>query len=130
MHACVRCVRAPDGGPLTVIGNQTLTRTHQEVYPVAPRLDQLDGPGVGDALGRLSVDLHDLIAHLPEGTAPGVRDRTRRDRARTRSTAATPSTDARVFSPSIQRIIPKSQYTTTVLIQLGTLCLSGWLYMQ
>lgn len=50
--------------PLTVIGHQTLAGSQQQVNFSPSRLDQLDGPRVSDALRGLTVDLHDLIAHL------------------------------------------------------------------
>lgn len=50
--------------PLTVIRDQALARSEQQVNLVAARLDQLDGPGVCDALRGLAVDLHNLIPDL------------------------------------------------------------------
>lgn len=49
---------------LTVIGDQALAGSEQQVDPAASCLDQLDGPSVRDALGGLAVDLHYLISDL------------------------------------------------------------------
>ena len=49
---------------LTVIRDQALAGSEQQVNPAASRLDQLDGPSVRDALGGLAVDLHYLISDL------------------------------------------------------------------
>lgn len=49
---------------LTVIGDQALAGSEQQMNSAASCLDQLDRPGVRDALGGLAVDLHDLIANL------------------------------------------------------------------
>lgn len=57
--------RAALGGrSLTVVGHQALAGSEQQVDFAAARLDQLDGPGVRDALRGLAVDLHDLISDL------------------------------------------------------------------
>lgn len=49
---------------LTVIGDQALAGSEQQVDPAASCLDQLDGPSVRDALCGLAVDLHYLISNL------------------------------------------------------------------
>lgn len=49
---------------LTVIRDETLAGSEEQVNLVAPRLDQLDCPSVCDALSGLAVDLHDLISNL------------------------------------------------------------------
>lgn len=49
---------------LTVIRDQALARSKQQMNFTAPRLDQLNCPGVCDALGGLAVDLHYLISNL------------------------------------------------------------------
>lgn len=47
-----------------MIGYQTLAGSEQQVNFVPSCLDQLDGPGVSDALRGLTIDLHYLISHL------------------------------------------------------------------
>ncbi|TNN33050.1 hypothetical protein EYF80_056785 [Liparis tanakae] len=49
---------------LTVVRDQALARPEQQVNFAASRLDQLDRPGVRDALGGLAVDLHYLVSNL------------------------------------------------------------------
>ena len=49
---------------LTVIRDQALAGSKQQVNFAASCLDQLDGAGVCDALRGLAVDLHDLISNL------------------------------------------------------------------
>lgn len=49
---------------LTVIWDQTLARSEQQMNFTAPCLDQLNCPSVCDALGGLAVDLHYLIPNL------------------------------------------------------------------
>lgn len=49
---------------LTVIGDQALAGSKQQMNFIASCLDQFDCPSVGDALGGLAVDLHDLISNL------------------------------------------------------------------
>lgn len=49
---------------LTVVRDQALAGPQQQVHPAASGLDELDGPGVCDALRGLAVDLHDLISDL------------------------------------------------------------------
>lgn len=56
--------------PLTVIRDQALAGPQQQVHLVAPGLDELDGPGVRDALRGLAVDLHDLVPHLSVTVSP------------------------------------------------------------
>lgn len=71
--ACLRVVAAaaharsparPPALALTVVRDQALAGPQQQVHLVASCLDELDGPGVRDALRGLAVDLHDLISHL------------------------------------------------------------------
>lgn len=49
---------------LTVIRDQTLARSKQQMNFTASRLDQFNRPSVCDALGGLAVDLHYLISNL------------------------------------------------------------------
>ncbi len=49
---------------LTVIRDQALARSKQQMNFAASRLDQLNSSSVCDALGGLAVDLHDLISNL------------------------------------------------------------------
>lgn len=49
---------------LTVIRDQALAGSEQQMNLAATRLDQLDRPCVCDALRGLAVDLHNLISNL------------------------------------------------------------------
>lgn len=49
---------------LTVIRDQALARSKQQMNFAASCLDQLNSPSVCDALGGLAIDLHDLISNL------------------------------------------------------------------
>lgn len=49
---------------LTGVGDPAQARSEEQQDLGAPSLDQLDGPGVCDALGGLAIDLHDLISNL------------------------------------------------------------------
>ena len=49
---------------LTGVGDPAQARSEEQQDLSAPSLDQLDGPGVCDALGGLAIDLHDLISNL------------------------------------------------------------------
>lgn len=51
-----------------MVRDQALAGPQQQVHLVATSLDELDGPGVCDALRGLAVDLHDLVSHLWEAT--------------------------------------------------------------
>lgn len=51
-------------GVLTVLRDLAGASLQQQTDPPASRLDQLDGSGVGHALGALAVDLDDLIPDL------------------------------------------------------------------
>ena len=49
---------------LTGVGDPAQARSEEQQDLGAPSLDQLDGPGVCDALGGLTVDCHNLISYL------------------------------------------------------------------
>lgn len=57
-HACIAQLS------LTVIWDQALARSEQQVNFIASSLDQLNRPSVCDALGGLAVDLHYLVSNL------------------------------------------------------------------
>lgn len=57
-HACIPQLS------LTVIWDQALARSEQQVNFTASSLDQLNGPSVCDALGGFTIDLHYLISNL------------------------------------------------------------------
>lgn len=68
------CMHVPGSQQsLTVIGDQALARSKQQVDFAASCLDQLDCPSVRDALRGLAVDLHDLISNLGHGYSDIVR---------------------------------------------------------
>lgn len=57
-------MRAARQQSLTVIGDQALARSKQQMHFTASCLDQLNCPSVRDALGGLAVDLHYLVSNL------------------------------------------------------------------
>lgn len=59
-----RLRRRCEAAVLTVLRDLAGASLQQQTDPPASRLDQLDGSGVGHALGALAVDLDDLIPDL------------------------------------------------------------------
>lgn len=61
-NVCVRACSSQES--LTVIRDEALARSQQQMNFTASCLDQLDCPSVCDALGGLAIDLHYLISDL------------------------------------------------------------------
>lgn len=49
-----------------MVWNEAQAWSQEQLYFVAPGLDEFNGPRVGDALCRFPIDLHYLVPHLPE----------------------------------------------------------------